>query len=86
MVPVLLGIIMIVGTATVGILEDLNRIAIEGGTIDMNRVVNLATKYSTHDAIYFKFIFLFILCCWLLSVIDAYRMGQREGKKSPPKK
>ena len=86
MVPVLLGIVMIVGTATVGIFEDLNRIVIEGGTIDINTIMSLATRYSSHDAIYLRLVFLFILCCWLFSVIDAYRIGQREGKQSPPKK
>jgi len=63
--------------ATVGALESLKKIKIEGGNADMDTIVNLATTYSTPNAIYSDILFVFIACCWLFSVIDAYRIGKR---------
>jgi TM2 domain-containing membrane protein YozV len=83
MVPVFLGITIIVGIAAVGAMETLNRIAIEGGTLDMNTVVNLAATHSLYDAAYSKVLLLFILCCWVFSVIDGYRIGKRKELATP---
>lgn len=68
---VLLGLMIVVGIATVGALESLRAVQIEGGTVDMNKISNLATTYSTQKGIYLRVIFLFIACCWIYSVIDA---------------
>jgi TM2 domain-containing membrane protein YozV len=76
-IPVILGLTFIIGMATVGALESLKKIKIEGGNADMDTIVNLATTYSTPNAIYSDIIFVFIACCWLFSVIDAYRIGKR---------
>jgi hypothetical protein len=69
----------IIGMATVGALEALKKIQIEGGNTDMDTIVNLATTYSTPNAIYTDIIFVFIACCWLFSVVDAYRIGERHS-------
>lgn len=79
MIPVLLGLIIIVGIAMVGILESLKKIQIEGGATDTNTMLTLATSYSTHNDIFFKAISLFIVCCWLFSLIDAYSIGKRRS-------
>jgi hypothetical protein len=76
-IPVILGLMLIIGMATVGALESLKKIKIEGGNADMDTILNLAATYSTHNAIYSDIILLFIACCWLFSVIDAYRIGKR---------
>ncbi|MFH0813675.1 MAG: hypothetical protein V2A69_12685 [Pseudomonadota bacterium] len=78
MMLVLLGLIIIVGIATVGALESLNAIQIQGGTVDMNTISNLVTTHSTQTGICFRVIFLFIACCWIFSVIDAYKIGKRK--------
>jgi TM2 domain-containing membrane protein YozV len=73
---VMLGLIIIVGMATFSALESLKAIQIEGGTVDMNTISNLATTYSTLNDIYYKIIFLLIACCWLFSIVDAFRIGK----------
>ena len=81
MIPVLLGLIIIVEIATVGVLESLKKIQIqvEDGATDTNTMLTLATSYSTHNDIFFKAISLFIVCCWLFSLIDAYSIGKRRS-------
>jgi TM2 domain-containing membrane protein YozV len=78
-IPVILGLMLIIGMATIGALEILKKIQAEGGNTDMDTILNLATTYSTPNAIYSDIIFLFIACCWLFSVIDAYRLGKRNS-------
>jgi hypothetical protein len=62
--------------ATLSALESLKAIQMEGGTIDMNTISNLATTYSTLNNIYYKIIFLLMACCWLFSIVDAFRIGK----------
>ncbi len=76
-IPVILGLILIIGMATVGALESLKKIQAEGGNADMDTILNLATTYSAPNTVYAKIIFLFIACCWIFSVIDAYKIGKR---------
>ncbi|MFH1026179.1 MAG: DUF6677 family protein, partial [Nitrospirota bacterium] len=54
MIPVLLGLTIIVGTAVAGALESLKKIQIqiEGGATDINTMLTLATSYSTHNDIF----------------------------------
>jgi len=76
-IPVILGLILIIGMAAVSALEGLKKIQTEGGNADMDTVLNLAVTYSGPDAVYSGIIFFFIACCWLFSVIDAYRIGKK---------
>lgn len=76
-IPVILGLTLIIGMATIGALESLKKIQIEGGNADMDTILNLAATYSKPNVVYSEIIFLFIVCCWLFSVIDAYRIGKR---------
>ena len=73
---VMLGLIIIVGMATFSALESLKAIQMEGGTVDMNTISNLAAISSKLNNIYFKIIFLVIACCWLFSIVDAFRIGK----------
>jgi hypothetical protein len=73
---VMLGLIIIVGMATFSAFESLKAIQMEGGTVDMNTISNLAATYSTLNDIYYKIIFLLIACCWLFSIVDAFRIGK----------
>jgi Family of unknown function (DUF5683) len=76
-IPVMLGLTLIIGMATIGALENLMKIQAEGGNVDMDKILDIAFTYSKSNAIYSEVIFLFIVCCWLFSIIDAYRIGKR---------
>ncbi len=76
-IPVILGLMLIIAMAVIGALEGLKKIQIEGGNADMDTILNLAVTYSKPSAVHSEIIFLFIVCCWLFSVIDAYRIGKR---------
>ena len=77
LIPVLLGLIIIVGIAMVGIMESLKQI--EAGAADTNTMLTLAASYSARNDIVSKAISLFIACCWLFSMIDAYSIGRRKS-------
>jgi len=77
LIPVLLGLIIIVGIAMVGIMESLKQI--EAGAADTNTTLTLAASYSARNDIVSKVISLFIACCWLFSMIDAYSIGRRKS-------
>jgi TM2 domain-containing membrane protein YozV len=72
---ILLGII--IGTVTVSALESLKAIQSGGGIADMETISNLASIDSARSGIYLRLILLFVVCCWLFSVADAYKIGKR---------
>jgi len=57
----------------------LEKIESEGGTIDMNTISNAATQASTtSDSLIFSFALLLILFCWIIGVVDAFRIGKKK--------
>jgi hypothetical protein len=76
---IMIGLVIIAGIAAAGALESLNTIQAQGGTVDINTLSNLAAKHPVQKGFYYKVIFLYIICCWLFSVIDAYRLGKRKN-------
>ena len=79
---VIMGLSLIIGMATADALQALKKIQTEGGIVDMDAILNLAATYSKPHAVYSEIIFLFIICCWLFSMIDAYRIGKRMKDKN----
>ena len=76
---VLSGLGIIIGIATARALEILERIQSQSGTVDMATISKLAIASSTdHTSFYYRVSFLFIACCWLFSVIDAYMNGKKK--------
>jgi len=63
--------------ALLALLESLKAIESGGGIADMETISNLASIDSARSGIYLKLISLFVLCCWLFSVADAYKIGKR---------
>jgi hypothetical protein len=68
----------------------LEKIGLEGGIIDMSTISNAATQASTaSESFLFKLLFLLIIFCWIIGVVDAYRIGkkrdieEREAKPNP---
>jgi TM2 domain-containing membrane protein YozV len=77
LILVLSALCIIIGTVVASALESLKAIQSGGGIADMQTVSNLARIDSVHSAINLNFILLFVLCCWLFSVLDAYRIGEK---------
>ncbi|MGZ3578865.1 MAG: hypothetical protein ACXWMJ_01475 [Syntrophales bacterium] len=78
LIPVLLAIGVIIGTVVTSALESLKAIESRGGIADMDTVSNLARVDSVHSGMSLRFIILFVLCCWLFSVVDAYKIGKKD--------
>lgn len=56
----------------------LKRIELAGGTINMDAISNAVTQSSTNsDSLVFNSILLLIIVCWILGVVDAYRIGKK---------
>ena len=84
MVFILTGLGVLIVQATVGALQVLDKIQIQlqGGTVDMNAVSNLAAGSSTHGDPYSSLISLGIAGCWVFSVIDAYLLGKEKDRRN----
>ena len=84
MVFILTGLGVLIVQATVGALQVLDKIQIQlqGGTMDMNAVSNLAAGSSTHGDPYSSLISLGIAGCWVFSVIDAYLLGKEKDRRN----
>ncbi|MGO9139258.1 MAG: hypothetical protein ACLP9S_12800 [Syntrophales bacterium] len=91
LIPVLLALGVIIGTVVTSALESLKAIESKGGMADMETVSNLARVDSVHSGMSIKVILLFVIGCWLFSVIDAYKIGKKsltgmgDEKKIPTK-
>jgi hypothetical protein len=81
MVLILIGLGVRITEATLRALQELDRIQIQGGFIDPNAVAARAAASSAAGDWYSPFIMPAVALCWLLSVIDAYRLGK---EKEPP--
>jgi len=45
----------------------------------MNMISNAATQVSTtSDSLIFSFALLLIIFCWIIGVVDAYRIGRKK--------
>jgi TM2 domain-containing membrane protein YozV len=77
MMLVLLALGIIIRTVIVSAMESLKAIESGGGIADMQTISNLARIDSAHSGINLNLILLFVLCCWLFSVVDAYRIAKR---------
>ena len=82
MVLILIGLGVLIVQATVGALQVLDKIQLQGGTVDMNAVSNLAAGSSTHGDPYSSLISLGIAGCWVFSVIDAYLLGKEKDRRN----
>ena len=81
MVLVLTGLGVLIVQATVGALQVLDKIQLQGGTVDMNAVSNLAAGSLTHGDPYSSLISLGIAGCWIFSVIDTYLLGKEKDRR-----
>jgi TM2 domain-containing membrane protein YozV len=86
MVLVLAGLGVLIVQAAIGALQVLDKmqIQLQGGTVDMNAVSNLAAGSSTHGDPYSSLLAIGIAICWIFSVIDAYRLGKEKDRRNVP--
>ena len=79
MLTVLVSLLVIVVEAVQKAFTILEKIESEGGTIDMNSISNAATQASTTSgSLIFSFALLLIIFCWIIGVVDAYRIGKKK--------
>jgi len=57
----------------------LNEIQLEGGVIDERAILNATAQASTiSDSFIFNVTLLLIILCWIVGVVDAYRIGKKK--------
>ena len=57
----------------------LEKIESEGGEIDMSTILSTATQASTtSDSLIFKLLLWLVIFCWIIGVVDAYRIGRKK--------
>lgn len=57
----------------------LEKIAAEGGQISTNTIMNAVTQASDlSQSFTFKLLLFLLLICWIIAVVDAYRIGKRK--------
>jgi hypothetical protein len=60
----------------------LGKIESEGGVIDMSTISKAATQASTSSgSLIFKIALLLIMLCWIIGVVDAYRIGKKKDSR-----
>jgi hypothetical protein len=77
MVCVLAGIGFIVWVATIRALAILDQLQNQSSRVDMETISKLTLTSSADASPYYDLIWMFIVCCWLFSIVDAYRIGKR---------
>jgi hypothetical protein len=79
MVAVLAGLSVIVVKASQQALAIVEKIQSEGGAIDMNTISKAATQASTtSESFIFNLVLLLIILCWIIGIVDAYRIGRKK--------
>ena len=80
MLTVLVSLSVVVVKAVQHALAILEKIESDGGAISMSTISNAATQASTTSvSLTFNLILLLIILCWIIGVVDAYRIGKKIG-------
>ena len=79
MLTVLICLVVVVVKASQQAVAIIERIQSEGGVIDMSTISNAATQASTTSAsLIINLLLLLIMVCWIIGVVDAYRIGRKK--------
>lgn len=82
MLIVLTALFVLVAQATHQALTILERIEAEGGIIDLSTISTAATQSSTaSDTTTFTIALFLIISCWIIGIIDAYRLGKKKDSE-----
>ncbi|MBW1861963.1 MAG: hypothetical protein JRJ02_06260 [Deltaproteobacteria bacterium] len=79
MLTVLVGMSVVVVKAVQHALAILENIESEGGAISMSAISNAVTQASsTSGSLTFNLVLLLVILCWIIGVVDAYRIGKKK--------
>jgi hypothetical protein len=79
MLIVSLSLLVIVVKAVLQAFTILEKIELEGRAIDMSTILNATTQASTtSDSLLYYFLLLLIILCWIIGIVDAYRIGKKK--------
>ncbi len=79
MLTVLVSLSVVVAKAVQHALAILEKIESEGGAISMSTISNAATQASaTSGNLTFNLVLLLVAVCWIIGVVDAYRIGKKK--------
>lgn len=79
MLTVLVSLAVIVVKAAQLALAILEKIELEGGTININTISDTVTQVSTNSGdLTLNFFLFLIIACWIIGTVDAYRIGREK--------
>ena len=82
MVAVLVSLLIIIVKVLQQAFIILEKIDLESGPVDINTISNAGNQASnTSDNFIFNFVTALITICWILGVVDAYRIGKKKDKE-----
>ena len=77
MLTVLVGMSVFIVKAVQHALDILEKIESQGGAISISTISNAATQASTTSGnLTFNLVLLLVIICWIIGVVDAYRIGK----------
>ncbi len=77
MITVLVSMSVFIVKAVQNALDILEKIQSQGGAISMSTISNAATQASaTSGNLTFNIVLLLVILCWIIGVVDAYRIGK----------
>lgn len=77
MMLIVLGLTVIIARATIGALDALKVMQGNGTSVDFNAISHLTETTSANIYTDNTIILVFLVVCWIFSVVDAYKIGKR---------
>jgi hypothetical protein len=66
-------------------LSILEKIGSKGEMVDIRAISNAATQASTSsDSLIVNFFMVLVILCWIIGVVDAYRIGKEKDLEKQP--
>ena len=79
MLAVSVGLLVVIVKVTQQAFTILEKIESEGRGVDMRAISKAATQaFNASDSLIYGFVSLWIIFCWIIGVVDAYRMGKKK--------
>jgi len=79
MLTVLVSLSIVVVKAIQHALSILEKIELKGGAISMGTISDAVTQaFTTSGSLTFNLVLLLLTLCWIIGVVDAYRIGKKK--------
>jgi len=83
MFTVFASLVVIVLKAVQHALTILEKIELDGGVIDIETITAASTQASSaSDSLVYNLGLLLILLCWIIGIVDAYRIGKKKDMET----